>query len=229
MSKQTEEKDELLVDVQHAYSKTELYIEENKKSLAIIAAGIILVVTGYFAWDKLYVAPQEEEAQSKMFVAQQYFENDSLDKAINGDGNNPGFKTIAEEYGVTKSANLAHYYLGICYLKKGKFEDAITELKQFDTDSEVLGPVATGAMGDATLELGKQDDAVALYLKAAKMNENKFTTPLYLMKAGGVYEDLKNYENALKVYEQIKSDYLTSTEGREIEKYIARVNTLKGN
>ena len=109
MSKQTEEKDELLVDVQHAYSKTELYIEENKKSLAIIAAGIILVVTGYFAWDKLYVAPQEEEAQSKMFVAQQYFENDSLDKAINGDGNNPGFKTIAEEYGVTKSANLAHY------------------------------------------------------------------------------------------------------------------------
>jgi TolA-binding protein len=229
MSKQIEEKDELLVDVQHAYSKTELYIEENKKSLAIIAAGIILVITGYFAWDKLYVAPQEEEAQSKMFVAQQYFENDSLDKAINGDGNNPGFKTIAEEYGVTKSANLAHYYLGICYLKNAKFEDAITELKQFDTDSEVLGPVATGAMGDATLELGKQDDAVALYLKAAKMNENKFTTPLYLMKAGGVYEDLKNYDNALKVYEQIKSDYSTSTEGREIEKYIARVKALKGN
>jgi TolA-binding protein len=229
MSKQTEEKDELLVDVQHAYSKTELYIEENKKSLAIIAAGIILVVTGYFAWDKLYVAPQEEEAQSKMFVAQQYFENDSLDKAINGDGNNPGFKTIAEDYGVTKSANLAHYYLGVCYLKKGKFEDAISELKQFDTDSEVLGPVATGAMGDATLEMGKQDDAVALYLKAAKMNENKFTTPLYLMKAGGVYEDIKNYDNALKVYEQIKSDYVTSTEGREIEKYIARVKALKGN
>jgi predicted negative regulator of RcsB-dependent stress response len=229
MSKQIEEKDELLVDVQHAYSKTELYIEENKKSLAIIAAGIILVVTGYFAWDKLYVAPQEEEAQSKMFVAQQYFENDSLDKAINGDGNNPGFKTIAEDYGVTKSANLAHYYLGVCYLKKGKFDDAISELKQFDTDSEVLGPVATGAMGDATLEMGKQDDAVALYLKAAKMNENKFTTPLYLMKAGGVYEDLKNYDNALKVYEQIKSDYVTSTEGREIEKYIARVKALKGN
>jgi TolA-binding protein len=229
MSKQIEEKDELLVDVQHAYSKTELYIEENKKSLAIIAAGIILVVTGYFAWDKLYVAPQEEEAQSKMFVAQQYFENDSLDKAINGDGNNPGFKTIAEDYGVTKSANLVHYYLGVCYLKKGKFEDAISELKQFDTDSEVLGPVATGAMGDATLELGKQEDAVALYLKAAKMNENKFTTPLYLMKAGGVYEDLKNYDIALKVYEQIKSDYVTSTEGREIEKYIARVKALKGN
>jgi tetratricopeptide (TPR) repeat protein len=229
MSKQIEEKDEILVDVQHAYSKTELYIEENKKSLAIIAAGIILVVTGYFAWDKLYVAPQEEEAQSKMFVAQQYFENDSLDKAINGDGNNPGFKTIAEDYGVTKSANLAHYYLGVCYLKKGKFEDAISELKQFDTDSEVLGPVATGAMGDATLELGKQEDAVALYLKAAKMNENKFTTPLYLMKAGGVYEDLKNYDIALKVYEQIKSDYVTSTEGREIEKYIARVKALKGN
>ena len=223
----TEQKEEMLVDMQQAYSKTEKYIEENKKSLTIILGGILLVIGGYFAWDRLYVQPQEEEAVASMFYAQQYFEADSLNKAIKGDGQHKGFLAIADEYSVTKSANLAHYYLGVCYLRTGKFEDAITELKQFDSENPILAPVATGAMGDANMELGKIEEAISLYLKAAKIGDNKFTTPIYLMKAAGAYEDSKNYENAIKIYEQIKTDYPNTTEGRDIEKYIARASTLK--
>jgi tetratricopeptide (TPR) repeat protein len=223
----TEQKEEMLVDMQQAYSKTEKYIEENKKSLTIILSGILLVIGGYFAWDRLYVQPQEEEAVASMFYAQQYFEADSLNKAIKGDGQHKGFLAIADEYSVTKSANLAHYYLGVCYLRTGKFEDAITELKQFDSENPILAPVAAGAMGDANMELGKTEEAISLYLKAAKIGDNKFTTPIYLMKAAGAYEDSKNYENAIKIYEQIKTDYPNTTEGRDIEKYIARASTLK--
>jgi TolA-binding protein len=222
MSKPTEDNNDLLSEVQHAYSRTERYIDENRKSLLIILGGVVAVVLGYFAWEKLYVAPMEEKAQSEMFAAQQYFENDSLDKAIKGDGNHPGFLTLSQEYGVTKSGNLAHYYLGICYLRKGKYEDALAELKQFDTDNALLAHDSTGAMGDANLEMGKTDEAVYLYLKAAKMSENKFTTPIYLMKAAGVYEDKKDFETALKIYDQIKNEYPNTNEGREIEKYIAR-------
>jgi TolA-binding protein len=224
----TEQKEEMLVDVQQAYTKTEKYIEENKKSLSIILVGILVVIGGYFAWDRLYVQPQEEEAVVSMFFAQQYFEADSLDKAIKGDGQHKGFIEIADEYSVTKSANLAHYYLGISYLRKGKFEDAINELNQFDTDNSILAPVATGAMGDANMELGKSEEAISLYLKAAKIGDNKFTTPIYLMKAAGAYEDTKNFENAIKIYEQIKADFPNTNEGREIEKYIARASALKG-
>jgi tetratricopeptide (TPR) repeat protein len=228
MSKPAEDNNDLLSEVQHAYSRTERYIEENRKSLLIILGGVVAVVMGYFAWEKLYVAPMEEKAQSEMFAAQQYFENDSIDKAIKGDGNHPGFVTIAQEYGVTKSGNLAHYYLGICYLRKGKYEESLSELKQFDTDNALLAPVSTGAMGDANLELGKADEAVSLYLKAAKMSENKFTTPIYLMKAAGVYEDKKDYATALKIYDQIKNEYPNTNEGREIEKYIARAKAAQG-
>jgi tetratricopeptide (TPR) repeat protein len=228
MSKPAEDNNDLLSEVQHAYSRTERYIEENRKSLLIILGGVVAVVLGYFAWEKLYVAPMEEKAQSEMFAAQQYFENDSIDKAIKGDGNHPGFVTIAQEYGVTKSGNLAHYYLGICYLRKGKYEESLSELKQFDTDNALLAPVSTGAMGDANLELGKADEAVSLYLKAAKMSENKFTTPIYLMKAAGVYEDKKDYATALKIYDQIKNEYPNTNEGREIEKYIARAKAAQG-
>lgn len=226
MSTKKEEKEDILVDVQHAYSKTELYIEENKKSLTIIVAAILIIIGGYFAWDRLYVVPMEEEAQAKMFVAQQYFEKDSFDLAIKGDGNNLGFEAIVNEYGVTKASNLAHYYLGISYLRKGQFEKAIEELNNFDTDSDMLGPIALGAIGDAQLELGKEDEAVAQYLKAAKISENKFSTPIFLMKAAGIYEDKKNFENALKIYQQIKTDYPQSAEGRDIDKYITRAQAF---
>jgi hypothetical protein len=43
-----------------------------------------------------------------MFQAVYYFEADSLDKALNGDGNNLGFLEIIDEYSVTDAANLAN-------------------------------------------------------------------------------------------------------------------------
>lgn len=223
-----QEKDDVLVDVQEVYSKTEHYIEQNKRSLAIIGGGILLIIAGYFAWDKLYIGPKEIEAQKDMFMAEKYFEQDSINKAINGDGNNKGFKYIIEEYGFTKAENLAHYYLGICYLKKGEYQNAIDQLNEFESDDQVVGPIAVGAIGDANMELGKADEAISYYLKAAKLKENKFTTPIYLMKAGLAYEDQKNYINAVKIYEQIKSDYSETTEGREIDKYLARAKALAG-
>jgi tetratricopeptide (TPR) repeat protein len=223
-----EQKEEVVLDVQEAYSRTERYIEENKRSLLIIIGAIVAVIAGFFAWKKLYVEPLETEAQGQMFMAQQYFEKDSLNKAINGDGNYKGFKYITEEYGLTKSANLAHFYLGVSYLRLGKFNEAIASLNEFETDDAILGPVAVGATGDAYMEMDKKEDAAEHYLKAAKLSPNKFTTPIYLMKAGMAYEEMKKYDNAVKVYEQVKLDYSESTEGREIEKYLARAKALEG-
>jgi tetratricopeptide (TPR) repeat protein len=226
MAKQN--KEEMLVDVQQAYGKAERYIEDNKKSLTIIVGAIFVLVTGYFAWAKLYVAPKEAEAQSQMFMAEKYFEKDSLKLAINGGGNFLGFQQIVDEYGVTKSGNLARYYLGMSYLRTGEYEKAIEHLNEFDSDDEVLGPIAIGAIGDANMELGKTDEAVSFYLKAAKERNNNFTTPIYLMKAGLAYESQNNYENAVKIYEQIKTDFSNTNEGREIDKYLTRARILAG-
>ena len=97
-------------------SKTEKYIEENKKSLGIILVAVLVLVLGYLAYIKFIVGPAEDKARGQMFTAERYFEQDSLKKAIDGDGNFPGFKQIIEEYGSTKSGNLARYYLGMSYL-----------------------------------------------------------------------------------------------------------------
>jgi tetratricopeptide (TPR) repeat protein len=169
----------------------------------------------------------EEEAQSQMFMAERYFEKDSLNKAINGDGQFLGFKDIIDQYGLTASGNLAHMYLGLCYLHTGKYEEALNELKEYDGDDLMLEPISVGAQGDALSELGKQEEAIDLYLKAADANKNSFTTPIYLMKAATLYESQAKYADAVKIYDQLKTDYPEAREGRDVEKYISRAK-LKG-
>ena len=219
MSKKNEEQ---IIDVEETLNSWEKKLEENKQSYGIILGAIVLVVAFYFAWAKLYVAPQEAEAQSSMFYAERYFSIDSLDKAMFGDGNYLGFNDIIDEYGVTSAANLAHYYMGIGYLRKGEYQNAIDHLEKFSSDDQILSAVSQGAIGDAYVELGNLGEAAENYMKAANKNKNKFTTPIYMMRAGIVYEDLAQYNDAIKVYETIKNDYPETNEGREIEKFIAR-------
>lgn len=215
-----------LLNIEETLNKWEQKLEENKKSYSIILGAIVAVIAIYFAWTKLYVAPKEAEAQSEMFRAERYFAQDSLDKAMFGDGNYLGFNDIIENYGVTKAANLATYYMGICYLKKGEYENAIKYLKNFDSNDQIVAPIALGAIGDANLELGNNEEAIKYYLKAVSASNNKFTAPIYLMRAGMVMELEGKYKEAVEVYKKIKKEYNDSAEGREVEKYLARAEAM---
>jgi tetratricopeptide (TPR) repeat protein len=226
MSKKNEANQDQFEQVENALSKTEHYIEENQKSLTIIVLAIIIIVGGYLGYKRYVVTPKENEAKSQMWMAEQYFAKDSFNLALTGDGNYLGFLDIIDEYSITKSANLANYYSGICYLHLGQYEDAIEFLKQFESDDVMIAPIAYGAIGDSYLELENIDDALVFYKKAVNISENNFTTPVYLMKLGFVYEVTEDYKKALEVYKRIEKDFPTSTEGRQIAKYIARVEML---
>ena len=215
--------EEPIEGVENILGKTEHYIEENQKSLTIIVVAIVVVVLGYLGYRNLYVAPMEQEARSQIYMAERYFELDSFYLALYGDGNYPGFIDIIEEYSVTKAANLARYYAGISYLRMEEFHNSIEYLTRFDARDQLVSPVALGAIGDAWAELGELEKAVSLYIKAARRRANEFTSPIYWMKAGQVYEELGKYNRALEAYENILDAYPESTEGRQVEKYIARV------
>lgn len=214
-------------EVETALTKTEQLIEENQKSLTIAISVIVLIVAGYLAYTKLYIQPREKDAQGQMFMAEQYFEKDSFNLAINGDGNYLGFLDIIDDYGRTKAGNLANYYIGISYLRLGQYEDAVSYLNDFDTDDMLLLPVAEGAKGDAYVELGENDKALSAYKKAYDASDNDFTTPIYMMKAADLMESSGDLNGALDLYKTIKEKYPTSNEGRNADKYIARVEIRK--
>ncbi|MCK9617910.1 MAG: tetratricopeptide repeat protein [Lentimicrobiaceae bacterium] len=229
MAKKTDATEEKIQAVEDALGKTELFIEKNRKIISIVIGIILVVLLGYFGFKKFYLAPREKEAQSQMFMAEKYFEQDSLDKALNGDGNYSGFLKIIEDYSITKSANLAHYYTGICFLKKGQFEKAIDYLEDFNGDDEFVAPMAVGALGDAYMELGKTDKALAYYIKAAEKKTNDLTSPAFYFKVALTYEKMKDYQKALDTYKKIQTEFPKSAVARDIERYIARAEGMLEN
>ncbi|HEY9116165.1 MAG TPA: tetratricopeptide repeat protein [Bacteroidales bacterium] len=226
--KNTEVKgDQRLENIEESLGKTEQFIVNNQKVITGVIAVIVLIVLGYFGFSKYYLEPKTEEAYDQMYSAQFYFQIDSLDKALYGDGNHLGFADIAEEYSMTKPGNLANYYAGICLLRKGKFSEAIEYLEEFDAEDELVRPMAIGAIGDAYMELGKNSDAASYYVEAADFSPNEFTAPLFLYKAGETYELMGEYGKAIDIYQTIKDKYSKSNEARTIEKNIGRATALK--
>jgi tetratricopeptide (TPR) repeat protein len=214
-----------LKNVEETLSKTEQFLEQNYRSLIYVLAGIVVIV-GLFWLAKIYLNKRNDEAQAQMYQAQKYLEADSLKLALNGDGSYLGFLDIAKDYKFTASGNLALYSAGICYLHLGQYQDAIDFLTKYSKKDKVLGSLAIGAIGDSYSELGDQQKAISKYIEAADFGSNSFNTPLFLMKAGELYELNKQYADALKMYQRIQNDYPESTDGASIDKYIARVKLL---
>ncbi len=213
--------------VENVLSRSEQFIEKNQKLLTTIVLVILIIVAGYLAFNRYYLDPLEKEAQGQMFRAEQYFAQDSFNLALNGDGNYLGFLDIIDEYGITKSANLAHYYVGISYLKTAQYQQAIDYLKDFSVNDKILEPQKLGAIGDAYMEMGEVDEALDYYNEAIKEDDNQFTTPLYMSKAAFAFEQKGEYDEAIELYESIKLDYPNSSQSEEADKSIARLKTLK--
>lgn len=213
-------------DIQEKIVHAEDFVNKNKKSLTIIVTAVVLAVAGYLLYQKVYVAGKEQEASAQMYVAEENFRRDSLKLAIAGDKTNPGFEAIIEDYGVSPSANLAHFYLGMSYLKSGEYDQAIETLKSYSAKDDITGSMALGAIGDAYLEQNNNDDAIKYYEKATKETPNTFTTPVFLFKLAGANELAGNYKDAVEAYDRLIREYPESQEGRSALKYKARAEAL---
>ena len=230
MSKKHSEADETIVDIGSTYQQLETFFNKNKKILTIAMGALVVLVGGYMYYTEMIQKPKEKKALEEIFTAEFFFAKDSFNLALNGrEGEFYGFLQVIDEYGGTKAGNLANYYAGVCYLRMGQFEDAISHLKKFKSSDVILGPMALGCIGDAYRELGQSEEAALYYEKAAGKSDNAFTAPMYLKKAGMTYEeDLKDLEKALKAYKKIREEYGNSTEGRDIGRYITRLEYQLG-
>ena len=226
MAKSEENKD--LLENQEVLAEkvmgVEHWIEDNPKTVFGVLGALILVVGGFFGY-QYWMSSQDDLAQKDMFQAVRYFEADSLNLAMEGDGNNLGFKQIIEDYGMTDAATLANYYAGAACLKQGKFQLAIYYFEDFKSNDELIQARAYSLMGDSNMELKKYEEAATYYEKAANYKPNKFFTPTYLMKAGLAFEKSNQKDRAIKAYQRVIDEYWESTDFQNARKYKARLET----
>lgn len=209
------------------FADSEDFVKRNKSMLLGIFALVAAVIVGGFLYFN-YRRTQNAEAQRAMFQSVYYFEADSLNRALNGDGQDDGLLKISDEYSGTKAGNLADFYAGVALLKEGKFAEAVEHLKDFESDDYLMQARAYSLTGDALLEQGKNKEAADMYLKAANEKANPYFSPQYLMKAGIAYEADNNYKSAAEAYDKIITDYVASAEVIDARKYKAHAEMLAG-
>ena len=200
------------------------FIEKNFKTLAAAFGGVLAVIIIALVVNQYYIQPKKADAADNIAVAQQLFIAGNYEQALNGDGTNPGFLQVIDQYSSTPSGNIARLYAGLCYAHTDKAEEAVKFLEDYDLcDDQMVSNAALAALGNCYAQLGQNEKAASTLLKAAKRANSTTLSPLFYLQAGQIYESLGNKDKALECYETIKNDYPQSMQRQDIDKYIERV------
>lgn len=204
-----------------------------KNSKLILGAGtaLILIVGGFYVYKNFFQQPKEEKAAEAMFKAEDYYRKDSVNLALNGDGQSLGFLKIISRYDGTDAANLAHYYAGSCYIKLDDNVNAIKHLKDFSTDAKQIQQRAYKLLGDASADLGKNADALDYYKKAARHFEEDEASSAEALFMAAYFADrvLKNQKEAIDLFKELKEKFPRTQQGFEADNYLAQLGVYNVN
>lgn len=196
------------------------------KTITIVCGAIIILGAAYLVYKYLVKEPKEKKAAEAIWKAEDYFAQDSLQKALNGDGQAPGFAKIASQYSGTDAGNMANFYAGVCALKLGNNNKAIKYLKDFDANGAKQVQARTyKLLGDAYADAGKKADALDNYKKAAReFEEDRIASSEYLLIAAYFADRVMNdKKGAEDLYKEIIRKYPGSQGASEAEKYLAQI------
>lgn len=185
---------------------TSNFFEKYRKPLMAVGIALVVGVGGYFAYDATIAQPREREAANALWKAQYYLSIDSIDWALNGHEDAPGFQSVIDNYEGTDAAELAHYGAAICFRTKGDFGNALAHFKEVNVDDQAISVYVLGNIGDMNVELGQLDEAVKYFEKAAAQSKSNGTRDAlageYLLKAARVYVEQGNKDKAKETLEK---------------------------
>ena len=205
---------------------------ENKSfRISTIAIGAIaILVIGFLSYRQWMWKPDNEKSKETYFVALNAVANEGKNAVV--DTSKAGSKTdpikklqkSVKKYDGKIGGEVSKYLLASQYMRKGKYKEALVLLQNVSVEDTYVSIEVIGLQGDCQSELKNYEKAYALYQEAAAKNENNFTSPMYLFKAGLVAEKLKKYDEAVTHYEKIATIYPKSFYAKEknLEAYIAR-------
>ena len=212
--------------LEEALSKSEQFFENNKKTIFSCLIAIIVIIAGGMLYNAKVAQPRQLKAAEAIFPGESYFIDGDYSTALNGDAYGfEGFEALSKQYKSTKAGKLAGLYAGLCFAQLDSMEVAQQYLEKFSGSDKMVAPAAMGALANCYATNGQVSKAAATFEKAAKSADNNLLSPYYFLQAGLMYESLGKPAQALKLYKTIKVKYPDSSEGQDIDKYIARLTS----
>jgi tetratricopeptide (TPR) repeat protein len=191
------------------------------KITSYVVGGLLALGLLYFLYRQFIWMPSNEKSNDSWWSGMNFIAKDSTNQAIKV------LEPVVKKHDGKSGGEISQFLLARQYMEKGQFQKAIKNLEGVDVNDTYIHIYSIGLQGDCYSELKKFDKAEEMYLKAADLEENEFTTPMYLFKAGLCAEKIKNYESATSYYQRIQDDYISFASQKTIEKHIARTSTIK--
>ncbi len=215
-------------EVPNTTNNSQSNLSKPLKTLIGSILAIVILIAGYFGYQEFFQKPDQEKAAAALFYPEHWFEMDSLNYVLNGDGQNQGVLTIINKYGGTPSGNIAKMYAGMAYLRMGDFDNAIKYLEQFDGKKTPVAYSVFGSLGDAFMEKGDLNKGVGYYKKAAESKDDVIA-PMYLYRAAKAYEVNNKAEEAIVIYKQIRTEYPFSQAARDADRNLGTLGNTDIN
>ena len=206
-------------------TKAKDFWEKYSRPFTIVATVVIVLVGGFYIYKNFFKNPKEAKATDAMFMAEQYYRIDSVNLALNGDGQNYGFLRVIDKFGGTDAGKLASFYAGDCYIKLGDNEKAIKYLKKFSTDAKQVQARAYKLLGDAYADMNKNSDALEYYKKAAHHFEKDETNAAEYLFMAAYFADrvMKNSKEAIELFKELKEKFSHTQYGSQADNFLAQL------
>ena len=211
--------------------RAEAWVSRNQNYILSFIGLVVVGVFAYLGYENYVAKPMQEESTNLMAQAQAYF-NEAMEdptlqdslfvRALEGDGQNPGFIEIINSYGASAAAEIATYNAGMIYLQRGEYDLSIDYLEDFSANDPILGALALGGIADAFTELNQLEDALGYYKKAANYADNDLTTPRFLLKGAQVALSLDAKSDAVSMLETLAADYAATPQATHVEVLLAQ-------
>lgn len=195
------------------------------KVLSIASIVVILGIGGWYGYRNFVKKPQEAKAAEAIFKAEEYYRMDSVNLALNGDGQYLGFLKISDKYSGTDAGNLANFYTGSCYIKLNENEKAIKYLKKFSTSSKPIQARAYKLIADAYGDMGKNKEAVDYYKKSAyEFEKDQANAAECLFMAAYLSQrSLNDTKTATDLYKELKDKFPNTQQAYDADNYLAQM------
>lgn len=116
------------------------------------------------------------------------------------------FRKVAQEYPHTRSAEFAHYWVGVTAMDLADYKTAETELKALTgSRRDELAPLAKFALASVYRSEGKDASAIQIYKELIERPSTTVPKSTAQIELAGMYEGTQPAE-AARIYDQIRKD-----------------------
>ncbi|PSQ89993.1 MAG: hypothetical protein BRD45_01125 [Bacteroidetes bacterium QS_8_64_10] len=198
-----------------------VYYEQNRSTVIGALVALVLFIAGAVAYS-YYQEQRAQEAEDMLAQIVSVYENGNYKQALQGTAQTTGLLALADNYGGSRSGNLARYYAADALYQTEQYDRALKYYKAFEKGDNLLGASAYAGMAAVHENKEQFERAGDLYKQAAGVLPGNQSAK-YLMQAGRAYLDAGAGEKARTVFERVKQNYPDSQQADNVAMYLARL------